>query len=132
MCLSTVTKRYRKPSRQIRTGYKYLVRTMPCGEGWRLPFQWFNVESREDEVIFGKWYRARREQGDTALSDDDKIYTLGFHCFKTLKGAKRWTARFNRPKLIVKVDVKGVHTHGTQDGVPVLVARWVRFHEPGK
>lgn len=85
----------------------------------RLPYRGLEESTT---IPRGKWLRAEEKPLG--------LYTSGFHCYRTERAAKE--AAWYTGSGVVAVEVRGVHTHGRQDGRPCLVARWMRVPLPVK
>jgi len=116
MCLSVITKRFKKPDGTVRVGWKAF-------------------ELNHGELIFpfmgscavrGKWLKAHRTT--IVTNGVHENYLSGFHVYaETMRKRMTWAAS----TTVMKVEIRGVETEGTDgsggtNGARVLVAREMR------
>jgi hypothetical protein len=120
MCLSTVSYRFKQPplTKTIKA-FKIFAKHY-YGTSLRLP-----IMSNTPDMVENKWYSARNRVRSVSKKLKTKFqYVRGFHVLATLAAARK-AKRTNFAGLshvIREVKVRGVHTRGTQYGVPCLVA----------
>lgn len=122
MCLSRVTRRV-KPTGKTRYGWKVFT----GGSYGSLKFE-FRRLGRSKRVPRGRWLRAKERpisyrdwDNNGSDSDSSDTYLSGFHFFCEPQGVPDW-------EICVRVEVRGVHTYGTEsmDDERVGVARYMR------
>jgi len=134
MCLSRVTKIYKPILREVKRGWKVLLKS-DVGETDKYYFEFFSLGGLEGEgfqsrpVELNKWLRATRVTIPIGLVGE---YESGFHIFKTKKGAEKWGGHsdYLMPATVVPVEVRGVVYSGIQSGQPTWVAREMRVPDP--
>lgn len=120
MCLSTVSYKFKQPSlTKTFKAFKIFAKQY-YGTTLRLP-----VMSNTPAMTENKWYSARNRVRTVSKKLKTRYgYVRGFHVLATLAAARK-AKRNNFPGLshvIREVKVRGVHTRGSQYGVPCLVA----------
>lgn len=103
MCLTTITKRIKKPTNRIYNGYKVF------DKGGKTIF--FHIMA--GEVVLNQWLTAK---GGYIGSPR---YQAGFHAY--VKRPKEYPANATEYCSVRKVKIKKVHTIGIQNGKKVIV-----------
>jgi hypothetical protein len=108
MCLSHITKQYRKPTKQIETGWKGFYTVADTNKVLITPI-------KDRRITTGVWVKDKA-RGTLVASFSRTRYPKGFHISKTRKGANAWG-------IPVKVRFRGVVARGKQNGCVTVVAR---------
>ena len=129
MCLDTITKRYKTPTKSRTRAWKVFVK-----RGNELCFEYATDRNGSSFVPQGQWLRARRSHSSNL--SQAYSYTPGFHCFATEKAAYE---HMTSGQTVVKVTVRGITTKGNKnagwsdkDNFNVLVAREMYVPLPKK
>lgn len=117
MCLNRVTWEG-KPRAGVRKAWKVLVET-DIDSGVRLPHR-----SMWMPITFNRWVLADVRPIGTWKTK----YNSGFHVLATAAGARKYVKRnlSSLSTVIVRVEIKGLHTKGEQSGIPTWVCERMR------
>lgn len=107
MCLSRITKVYKKPTSKVTRAWKVFD-----GEPSNLAFEYRSLGGKQ-YVERGKWLTAEQ-------IDDGYGYITGFHAFTSRKDAQNWACYRQN---VVAVKVRGITTRGLQRDMVTIVAR---------
>lgn len=119
MCLSNVTKTYKRPSKVAREAFKVFEKFHG-----RLRQIFYPISGEEDpeaprEVPLGKWLKARKTEIGTWYSGQK--YLSGFHVFPTFASAEDY-AKNDDARVVVTVKIRGVRTLGIKEYGGLLLA----------
>jgi hypothetical protein len=123
MCLNTVSHRFKQPPlAKIVKAFKIFELPYHGSKTFRLPVMTHSTP----DFVEKKWYSARnRVKSVRTTPKSNYNYVRGFHAFATRAAAlkaKRTNFAYNSRTVVREVKLQGVHTKGTQYGVPCLVA----------
>lgn len=122
MCLSTITKEIKSPTKEVRVGWKHFDFDYDY-EGYHPEGESFLVfpYSYSDRAEQGKWLRAKHVPVRMWSPKGVKTYQSGFHIYSTKEEARQGAGGYAESRII-KVLFRRLRIVGTQHGRRVFVA----------